>query len=49
MQFEVDIRWNSLIGKMIKTSGYTMRELYAMKIMEFFITLSNWEKDMQHG
>lgn len=49
MQFEIDIKWNSLIGRMIKTSGYSMKELYAMKTMEFFITLANWEKDLQNG
>jgi len=49
MQFEIDIKWNSLIGKMIKTSGYSMKELYEMKITEFFITLNNWQKDLENA
>ena len=48
-QFEIDIKWNSLIGKIIKNSGYTMKELYSMTINDFFITLNNWQKDLEYG
>lgn len=46
---ENDLYWNNLVQTMSKNSGFTATELQTMSVKDFFITLTNLNKEWRNG
>ena len=46
--FQIEIHWNDIIGKVAQNTGYMVSDLKQMDVIEFMITLKNLEKNIKN-